>query len=394
MKKKLKIASFLHSLDSRDGGIPRAVIDQNLYFIYNKKYSATIINLDDNTKIPKGIKKIKYISLHKSIFKSLKFFGLNRFNVNIDLFFWLLKNKNNYNVFIFHGLWDFKNILARIILKKNYYIFVHGALDPYEKKTLFKYLKKKVYWFLVEKKNLLNAKKVLLTTISEKELAKKTFVNTEGIKFEVTNYGIFSLKNKQDLATNVFNKKFPFLRNKKYYLFLGRIDEKKGLDIAVQSINLLGDNFKGLFVIFGDYKNSCGLKIEKLIKKLKLENKILLLGHLEYYLKNIVITNSKAMILSSHAENFAISLVESLSCARPVLTTYKVNIFNKILNYKAGYVSQKNPISFSKIISKFEALNSKEKLQMSINASKCFNNEFNLANKKYFIPSLENNLNE
>jgi len=204
----------------------------------------------------------------------------------------------------------------------------------------------------------------------------------------------FSQKKKQDFATKVFNKKFPFLRNKKYYLFLGRIDEKKGLDIAVQSINLLGDNFKGLFVIVGDYKNSCGLKIEKLIKKLKLENKILLLGHLEYYLKNILITNSKAMILSSHAENFAISLVESLSCARPVLTTYKVNIFNKILKYKAGYVAQENPISFSKILSKFEALNSKEKLQMSINASKCFNNEFNLANKKYFIPSLENNLNE
>ena len=67
MKKKLKIVSFLHSLNSRDGGIPRAVIDQNLYFIYNKKYSATIINLDDNAKIPEGIKRIKYITLHKSI---------------------------------------------------------------------------------------------------------------------------------------------------------------------------------------------------------------------------------------------------------------------------------------------------------------------------------------
>ena len=234
----------------------------------------------------------------------------------------------------------------------------------------------------------------MLTTILEKKLAKKTFVNTEGIKFEVTNYGIFSQKNKHDLAANIFNKKFPFLKNKKYYLFLGRIDEKKGLDIAVQSINLLGDNFKGLFVIAGDYKNSYGLKIVELIKKLKLENKILLLGHVEYYLKSIVMTNSKAMILSSHAENFAISLVESLSCARPVLTTYKVNIFNKILDYKAGYVAQENPISFSKIISKFETLNSKEKLQMSINAYKCFNNEFNLANKKYLIHSLENNLNE
>jgi glycosyltransferase involved in cell wall biosynthesis len=180
---------------------------------------------------------------------------------------------------------------------------------------------------------------------------------------------------------------------------------EKNLNLWLQSAKILSQKATSVkFVLIGDgpelsrvkrYINKLELsKIVELIKKLKLENKILLLGHLEYYFKNILITNSKAMILSSHAENFAISLVESLSCARPVLTTYKVNIFNKILKYKAGYVAQENPISFSKILSKFEALNSKEKLQMSINASKCFNNEFNLANKKYLIPSLENNLNE
>ena len=35
----------------------------------------------------------------------------------------------------------------------------------------------------------------------------------------------------------------------------------------------------------------------------------------------------EAMLLASHGENFGVSLVESLSMSRPVITTNKVNIF-------------------------------------------------------------------
>ena len=39
---------------------------------------------------------------------------------------------------------------------------------------------------------------------------------------------------------------------------------------------------------------------------------------------------SQGMVLCSNGENFGVSLVESLSLGKPVLTTNKVNIYNKI----------------------------------------------------------------
>ena len=51
---------------------------------------------------------------------------------------------------------------------------------------------------------------------------------------------------------------------------------------------------------------------------------------------------SKAMVLASHGENFGVSLVESLSLGKPVLTTNKVNIHKEILRDKAGFISKDN----------------------------------------------------
>ena len=44
------------------------------------------------------------------------------------------------------------------------------------------------------------------------------------------------------------------------------------------------------------------------------------------------------MLLASHGENFGVSLVESLSMSRPVITTNKVNIL-RIEDSDAGFIS-------------------------------------------------------
>jgi glycosyltransferase involved in cell wall biosynthesis len=83
-------------------------------------------------------------------------------------------------------------------------------------------------------------------------------------------------------------------------------------------------------------------------------------------------------------------LIESLAYGKPVLTTFKVNTYQTILDYEAGYVTNTNLNSFANTIKKFENLNQKTKLKMSVNAKKCFEEKFNLLNKKIFIPNFEN----
>ena len=67
---------------------------------------------------------------------------------------------------------------------------------------------------------------------------------------------------------------------------------------------------------------------------------------------------SKGMILPSHGENFGVSLAESLSLGKPVITTNKVNIANDIIKYKAGLISNNNTSSFSKKLFEFDNLRS------------------------------------
>jgi glycosyltransferase involved in cell wall biosynthesis len=266
---------------------------------------------------------------------------------------------------------------------------LHGTLGPYENKNFFTYIKKKLYWFLVEKKNLMHAKAVLFTTSSEKRINKNTFVNTDDLNKLTVDYAIILEKHKKSIKSDKFFNTYPFLKNKKYYLFMGRIDPKKGCDILLHSIHLLGNKFKSNLVFAGDYNNNTGSELKKLVIELDLQKKVFFLGHVIDEIKSEVLANSKAMLLCSHDENFGISVVESLGFGKPVLTTYKVNTHQKILDYNAGYVTNDNVKSFSKIINKFENLNLKEIKTMSKNARNCFDENFNLLNKKEFIPNFE-----
>ena len=133
-----------------------------------------------------------------------------------------MKNKHNYEKYIIHGLWQFNSLLARLILKKNYFVFTHGQLDPFFSFQKFKRLKKKIYWFLLEKKNLIKAESILLTSENEKKNLKKTFVDTKGIKLNVINYGILKSNFNKINSIKLFKKKFSILKNETFFIYLGR----------------------------------------------------------------------------------------------------------------------------------------------------------------------------
>ena len=74
------------------------------------------------------------------------------------------------------------------------FVFPHGMLDPFFNIDFWKKIKKQIYWYLFEKRNLLNSTSMLLTTPGEKTTLNNTFVNTDGIKKNIVKYGIFKKK--------------------------------------------------------------------------------------------------------------------------------------------------------------------------------------------------------
>lgn len=378
MKKKIRILRIINSIDPRYGGPSKTIIDSTLV-LKKKGFSVDILTSDPSKSLFYKSKKINIIN---------KGPGLGNYSLNIKLFFWLLKNRISYDYFIVHGIWEFNTLIARILLKNKYFIFTHGQLDPYFKTELFKKLKKQIYWFFFERQNLLNSKSLLLTSENEKKLLNNTYVNTSGIKKTIVGYGISKPVFNKKIAKQIFYKKFPELKGKKFLLYLGRFHEKKGCEVLLEALKKVNNqNFKYIILMVGpnnDYKN----KLIKLSKNYKLNDSIFWSDILLNNLKWGAIAASSGMVLSSHGENFGVSIVESLSCSKPVLTTNKVNIHREITRYEAGFISKNNTSSYLTILKKFNGLNKNQLKKLSKNSLRCFNDNFNLNSSKNNLSDL------
>lgn len=371
MKSKKKILRIVSSLNPKHGGPSVGIIESSKYLIKNG-FKVDIVTLDKQKGFNPKFKNIKIINFSDYLGSHYRF--------SFKAYMWLFKSRIHYDFFIIHGLWQFQTLLARLLLKGRYLVFVHGQLDPFFGLNFLKKIKKKIYWYLFEYQNLQKANSIILTSEQEKKKLNNTFVNTNKIKKQVIRYGIFKKKINKKLIIKKFHSKFPFIKKRNFYLFLGRFHEKKGCEIIIKSIKKLGKKINTPILLAGPFRNNnYEKKLINLVKKHNLQKKIFFSDALYRDLKWGAIYSSKAMLLASHGENFGISLAESLSMGRPVLTTNKVNIHKIISKYNAGLISSNTVNSFSNQLYNFENLKNKKLMAMSVNAEKCFDINFNLS---------------
>ena len=363
---------IIRSLDPKWGGPPNAVIDHSKYLISLGLDVDILVNDNLDKKYPK-VYGLKIFKMGRG--------QLGQYGFNIKLFTWLYKNRDNYDFFIIHGLWSFYSLAARILVPNKFFIFTHGQLDPYFGLNFLKSLKKKIYWLLIEKKNLHKCKSILVTTKYEKTLLNKTYVNTKKIKKRIIKYGIFKKKLNKKKIKNIFYNKFPLIKNKKFLLFLGRFHDKKGCDILINSIKSLKENKIELNFLLAGPESKEKKYLKQISNNLGLQENIFWSDGIYGDIKYGAILASEGMVLPSHGENFGVALVESLSMSRPVITTYKVNIYKDLIRSNAGIVSNDDLKNFTKSLIYFNSLSKIEWLNLSKNSLKCFDDNFNLALK-------------
>jgi len=361
-----KVLSIIDSLNPKDGGPSHSLFDMALSNKQNN-IQHDILYIGKKQKI-NDLSGIKIIALNNSIFK---------YGISLRLIFWLYQNKNNYNLFIIHGLWQFITLLSRIIIPNKYLVFTHGMLDPYFKSEKFKSFKKKIYWNIFEKKNLLKAKFVLLNSIKEKKQINNTFVKTNGIKFKLINYGIYPKDINFKKSKLKFYSKFKFLENYKLIVYIGRIHPKKGLDILIDAFEKI-DNKRYILLIAGDINNKYAKALIQKVKNKNNSKKIIFANFLKGEIKWGAISNAASTILPSHGENFGVSIAESLLAGTPVICSNKVGTSKQIKESNAGIIVKNNKLSLYQGIKKFINLSQKQKEKLSKNSITCFNKNFNI----------------
>lgn len=314
---------------------------------------------------------------------------------NPQLLHWLVAHMNSYDVVIIRGNWLYHGYAVKKaiqILKKKkinnlprVYVMPHGMLDPWfqqAKTRRMKALRNRIYWHLIEKKIIQNSNGVLFTCQMELEIAKKTFHDYKPQSEINIGYGIQQPPHFTDLMNQEFQAKCPQLVNEPFILFLGRVDEKKGIDLLLEAYKKLLNSGYILpkLVIAGPGKDSqYGKKLKIRIRNSqRLSTYVFFLGMLTGNAKWGAFYRCDAFVLPSHQENFGIAVVEAMACGKAVLVSNRINIFKEISNAGAGLVDADTLEGVCSLIKKWIKISANEKHEMMLQAKHIFNAQFTI----------------
>ncbi|HEX8078007.1 MAG TPA: glycosyltransferase, partial [Chthoniobacterales bacterium] len=290
---------------------------------------------------------------------------------------WIKERHAEYDAVIVHGLWQYSSFGVWRALRGTatpYFVFPHGMLDPWFKRTYpLKHLKKWLYWPWGDYRVLRDAAAVLFTSEEERRLARESFALYR-CNEKVVNYGTAAPPN-PDAAREKFFEAFPSLRQQRLLLFLGRLHEKKGCDLLIHAFILLRNSVptdpRIHLVIAGPGSDDDYLRrLHELASSAA--DSITFPGMLTGDLKWGALFAAEAFVLPSHQENFGIAVAEALTCGTPVLISNKINIWREIEGDRAGYVENDDLAGTANLLQRWFATGADVRAAMQANARKCF----------------------
>lgn len=123
------------------------------------------------------------------------------------------------------------------------------------------------------------------------------------------------------------------LSSRKFVLFVGRIDEIKGIDILIRAIGCLvdqsceGKQDLGLIIIGGDRDADPRIetkemqRLRKMVSRLKLQEEVAFWGAQRQDLLPFFYSAAEALILPSRYESFGMVALEAMGCGTPVIAS-------------------------------------------------------------------------
>jgi glycosyltransferase involved in cell wall biosynthesis len=306
----------------------------------------------------------------------------HRYSFSKRFYSWLNDNVSNYDLVVINGLWQYHGHASKMAcISKNipYFVFAHGMLDPWFKNHYpLKHIKKLAYWLLVERLIINDSKGVIFTCEEEKILARKSFPYYHPNEY-VSAFGTKKNDFSKELAMKHFLDLFPKVTDKKIVLFMGRVHEKKGIDLL---INVFGKQKKILkdYILFiaGPDNSEYAQKLKKLVFNLNINDQVIWGGMLKGQIKWGAYYYSDVFCLPSHQENFGIVVAESLSASTPVIISNRVNIWREISHEDAGIICEDNIASLENALINWVEIENVKKTSMSRNALKCFSLYFDI----------------
>lgn len=363
----MRILHCIRSLDPGGGGPADFV---SMVAAFQARFGIEIEVLTQDSAEDHWIKnfpaKVNAIGSHPSTYG---------FNPKVDQ--WLKQNLNRFDIVVVNGLWCYISLaVSRTCRAVNqpYVVFTDGMLDPwFAARYPLKHIKKLIYWKLFEHSILSGAAGVFFTAEQERLLARQSF-RPYKIKEFVIPYGTHEPPNLKGHEPSSFAAPAPY----SYLLYLGRVHEKKGVDLLLKAYCSTATKTTLKLVIAGPvaphYTNTFNGILAELPKDIR--ERIILIDMVSGLDKWSLLANADALVLPSHQENFGRVVSEALSCSVPVLLTNKVNIFSAVEKHQAGIATNDDLSSIEAMLSSWYLLSSEEKNATRTRARECYEANF------------------
>jgi glycosyltransferase involved in cell wall biosynthesis len=253
-------------------------------------------------------------------------------------------------------------------------------LDPWFKRTYpLKHVKKLAYWTWGEYRVLRDAAAVVFTCEEERVLARQSF-SLYRAKERVVNYGSEPPPPNHEIQQRAFYQRFPALRGKRLCLFLSRIHEKKGCDLAIAAFaRVLGRDPSWALAMAGPDEGKLLPGLKELAKREGVLDRITWTGMIVGEEKWGALRSAEILLLPSHQENFGIVVSEALSCGLPVMISDKVNIWREVQADRAGLVGGDNEVGAAQVLTEWVKMSDEQRVQMRASARNCFQRRFSIS---------------
>jgi glycosyltransferase involved in cell wall biosynthesis len=361
---------MVHTLDPSVGGVATSVLALSRA-LARRRHEIDIVVLDESSAAWIGDVDLTVHALGS---------GLTSYRYSRALLPWLRQHGGNYDRVIVNGMWQYLSFAAWRRYAGSpipYYVFPHGMLDPWFKKTFpLKHLKKWLYWPWAEYRVLRDAAAVIFTSEEECLQARKSFWLYRA-REKVSPLGVEASPISPN-AKSEFLSRYPQLQNTRNFLFLGRLHPKKGCDILLDAFARIGSNDPASLIMAGPDQISWESDLRRQVARLNLTNRIVFTGMLQGAMKQGALASADAFVLPSHQENFGISVVEALAAGVPVLISNRVNIWREIDADRAGYVESDDLAGTTRLLQRWTDTAPAEREAMRQNARKCFEHRFEI----------------
>lgn len=296
---------------------------------------------------------------------------------------WLRAHAREFDAVVVNGIWQYSSFAVWRALRGSkvpYFVFAHGMLDPYFKRSFpVKHLKKLLYWPWAEFRVLRDARAVLFTCEEERLLARQSF-GMYRVHEEVVGYGTAAPTVDAQVATRAFFSKFPTLLGQRILLFLSRVHPKKGCDLLIEAFGSVAHSDpRWQLVVAGPCDDELSKRLKVLGDQQGVGSRITWAGMLTGEVKWGAFYATEAFVLPSHQENFGIAVAEALACGTPVLISNKINIWREIQDDRAGLVEPDTLEGTRALLERWSALNEFERARVSRNARACFDKRFEIS---------------